>query len=505
MSLDPSTDVCPRCGVDQTGKTSPDSNRGRRDRDGGQSASASTDRRESNRDRSGRRGDRRNDDSRANERGGRQGGRTGRTDGRSADQGRDGRRSDDHGQPRGDTRRRRESDANRRDDRREARDRRERSTDRGRPHDDERRAHGSDGRRRDDEPEPPRHDTDPEPRHRDRDRRDEPARRDDRRDQRTDSPPASSGRPETDNRRPREEPVDDGTTGSGTTTRTEPVDHEERSPPREQASGTEQRRHDGEPPRKATGGGGGAQVRAATEDVDRPAGHEPNTRGTDSLGTDMKYPMNEEGWWKTIAIGTVLEYLSIFLLPALLLLGYYVRVIRQRLAGDPEPPSFSDPGELLVDGLKGTIIAGMYSVIPIVAFVVFVLGSITAILNGNFQQGLGSLLTGVLIWLGLTALFSYAGFAGLARFADTGSMLSGFSPKLAKVLVSGTWFIAWLKVWVVTSIAGTISVVIAIIPVVQLITVVLTPLKIKYVMTVTFKIFADAYADIYQAPGDIGT
>ncbi len=207
--------------------------------------------------------------------------------------------------------------------------------------------------------------------------------------------------------------------------------------------------------------------------------------------------MNEAGWWKTIAIGTVLEYLTFLIVPGWMLTGYYVRVMRQRLDGDPEPPSFSDPGSMLIDGIKGSIIVGVYGIIPIIAFVVFVLGSITAIIDGNFQQGLGSLLTGLVIWLGLSALFGYAGSAGMARFAETGSMLSGFSPKLARVLVSGTWFVAWVKVWIVAGIAGAISIVIALIPVIQLITVVVTPVKIKYLGTVFSKQFADAYAKIY--------
>ena len=97
----------------------------------------------------------------------------------------------------------------------------------------------------------------------------------------------------------------------------------------------------------------------------------------------------------------------------------------------------------------------------------------------------------------LTALFGYAGSAGMARFAETGSMLSGFSPKLARVLVSGTWFVAWVKVTIVGAIAFAISVAIALIPVVQLITVVVTPVKIKYLGTVFSKQFADAYASIY--------
>jgi hypothetical protein len=227
--------------------------------------------------------------------------------------------------------------------------------------------------------------------------------------------------------------------------------------------------------------------------------HHPDTRGPDSIGTDMKYPMNEKGWWKTIGIGTVLEYLTFLIVPGWLLTGYYVRVMRQRLDGDPEPPSFSDPGGLLVDGIKGSIIATVYGIIPIIAFVVFVLGSITAVLNGNFQEGLGSLLTGLVIWFALTALFGYAGSAGMARFAETGSMLSGFSPKLARVLVSGTWFVAWVKVTIVGAIAFAISLAIALIPVVQLITVVVTPVKIKYLGTVFSKQFADAYARIYAA------
>jgi hypothetical protein len=229
------------------------------------------------------------------------------------------------------------------------------------------------------------------------------------------------------------------------------------------------------------------------------ADHHPDTRGPDGIGTDMKYPMNEKGWWKTIALGTVLEYLTFLIVPGWLLTGYYVRVMRQRLDGDPEPPSFSDPGGLLVDGIKGSIIAAVYGIIPIIAFVVFVLGSITAILNGNFQEGLGSLLTGLVIWFALTALFGYAGSAGMARFAETGSMLSGFSPKLARVLVNGTWFVAWVKVTIVGAIAFAISLVIALIPVVQLITVVVTPVKIKYLGTVFSKQFADAYARIYGA------
>lgn len=217
---------------------------------------------------------------------------------------------------------------------------------------------------------------------------------------------------------------------------------------------------------------------------------------TVELTSAATYPTNEDGWLKTVTVGAALEYLSFLVVPLFVLLGYYVRVMRETIDGVDEPPTYADPGELAADGGKAALVLLAYLLVPTVVFWVLVGTTVVGALSGNV--GLGSaivaILVGLLIALAVLALFTYVGAAGLAAFASTGSLGAAFSPSIFGVLVSRAYFKAWVFVWIVSTGAGLILSVIGAIPVLNLVLVVLAPMKVKYVGTVYARLWAQAYA-----------
>lgn len=217
------------------------------------------------------------------------------------------------------------------------------------------------------------------------------------------------------------------------------------------------------------------------------------------LAHALRYPTNEENWLKTMGIGTVLELLTFLVIPQLLLQGYYVRVMRRTVAGDAEPPELDRWDELLVEGAQATVILGIYKAIPIAAVVVyFVPEFLATVSTGDLTGILWALLSAVVLYGGLFALFGYAAAAGLVAFAETGSMAAAFSPRLARVLFSRTYLAAYLKVLLVTAAVVALKFAIAFVPGVNVLLVVIVPFFVKYVWVVWARIWADAYATVMR-------
>lgn len=213
-----------------------------------------------------------------------------------------------------------------------------------------------------------------------------------------------------------------------------------------------------------------------------------------SLQADLHYPFDEDGWYKTIGIGMVFEYLTFLVIPGLFLAGYYIRVMRETAAGEEEPPEFGDYGELTVDGIKAFLILFVYFLVPVVVAWLTYIPAVLGIIQGNFEGAIASLLVGVLASFAVTLLFAYGGIAGLVNFAHTGSMRAAFSPSLLGVISSGAWFKAWLKVLVTGGISFVFTAAFAVIPPALIAHVVLIPFQVKYFFTVYARIFSRAYA-----------
>lgn len=220
------------------------------------------------------------------------------------------------------------------------------------------------------------------------------------------------------------------------------------------------------------------------------------------LGRDLKYPFNEEQWYKTIGLGMLFEYFTWLILPGLFLAGYYIRVMQHVTAGHEEPPEFGEYKELTVNGIKAFVIIAAYFLVPIIASWLIVGPSIIALLSGE-GGGIAGILTGMLMSAGLMTLFGYGGVAGLVKFSRTGSIGSAFSPSLLGIVFSGPWIKAWIKVVIVSGISSIVSTIIAVIPGVNFTHIVLIPLQVKYFFTVFARIFAVAYAEAADEAAEV--
>ncbi|WP_254545202.1 DUF4013 domain-containing protein [Halomarina pelagica] len=170
----------------------------------------------------------------------------------------------------------------------------------------------------------------------------------------------------------------------------------------------------------------------------------------------LTYLRRSDSAARTVVIGILLSFLSFLVIPAFLVMGYTVRVIRAALTDD-EPPVFDEWGNLFVDGLKAFLIGVGYFVIP-VAFVVLAVGADLVVANVSGLAGgiLGAILAvvGIVLVLALWYVFP----VGLARFARTGRMGSAFQfGEIRPVALTSTYAVAWLLALVVSAVAGAVS------------------------------------------------
>lgn len=196
---------------------------------------------------------------------------------------------------------------------------------------------------------------------------------------------------------------------------------------------------------------------------------------------------------ETTIVGGFLWYFGTFLaVPAILVMGYLMRVVRGIASGDPGLPVFDRWRELFVDGLKAYVIVGVYISLPflnglllqddptqstamLLAFVVVLTGGgIFAILipfglragtvalddisvtTADSADSLGveqmfgveELLVQVIKHPSMYALLLLVWFvlpAALANFARTGTLLSGFEfPVIRRAIRSPLYAIVWL-------------------------------------------------------------
>lgn len=204
------------------------------------------------------------------------------------------------------------------------------------------------------------------------------------------------------------------------------------------------------------------------------AGQE-NARDT-MISESLNYLRNdEEGWVRTVLIGGVLSLLGVLIVPTILVAGYLVRVVRATMHGDEQPPVFDEWGDMAVDGLKATVIALVYGLVPMIVAGVLVAGSLFTLFVGQGSNGasiLGGLgfLVGLLASLVLGLLAAYVIPAAVANFVETDRMGKAFSVgDLRPVLTSGKYFTAWISGFAVIVVAGIVGGVLNAIPVLGLV------------------------------------
>jgi len=119
----------------------------------------------------------------------------------------------------------------------------------------------------------------------------------------------------------------------------------------------------------------------------------------EAIKESLNFPFKEQDWIKTILLGSVLALASLLVLPAPLLLGYLVRVMRQ-----DSIPGFDNLLDMYIDGLKAFTVAVIYILpgimllglfdggIAILGFLIFLIGwwgfesGIYQLANNGFRQ-----------------------------------------------------------------------------------------------------------------------
>jgi hypothetical protein len=159
------------------------------------------------------------------------------------------------------------------------------------------------------------------------------------------------------------------------------------------------------------------------------------------LDDAIGYVTGSDDLFSTAVIGGVLLALSVFVLPALVLQGYFLRVIREASEGAEAIPSFTDWGGLAVDGLKLLAVNLVYGVVvgvPLLAAVPVLIPDPTAPTDAALYSLFG-------LTLGAGFLLNFLLPAAYANLALTGSVVGAFHLKtVLAIAFTAEYLVPWL-------------------------------------------------------------
>lgn len=212
------------------------------------------------------------------------------------------------------------------------------------------------------------------------------------------------------------------------------------------------------------------------------------------FGDAITYPRSSDDWLTTVAIGGILLFLQFLIIPLFIVQGYYVRVLRNVSRGGSVNPSFTDWGDMLVDGLKLVIVGigyGLIIGIPVVILSFLAGGGAIAI--GGSGGGAVAVLAS-LIALVYAVAVSYVVPAAMANFAVEDSIPAAFDVETLKAVVLTSEYARGIVFGLLVSIVGGI--------VGALLGFLLIGIFVLfYVQIGVFYCFATGYADGRQAAG----
>lgn len=185
------------------------------------------------------------------------------------------------------------------------------------------------------------------------------------------------------------------------------------------------------------------------------------------LGDALSYPLNSDDRIATILVGGVLSALGFLVVPAFIVQGYLVRVLRDAAKGETAAPSFTDWGSLIVDGVKLFVVNLVYSLVVVVptlaVLALFVPTSVRTDPGGVPAQppdaGFGLVaLVGVLVVLLFGLLVAYFLPAAMANFAVEDSLGAAFDlSTIWTAATTGEYFVGWVLALVVGVVGGLVG------------------------------------------------
>ena len=173
------------------------------------------------------------------------------------------------------------------------------------------------------------------------------------------------------------------------------------------------------------------------------------------LSKAINYPRESDHVLKTVLIGGVLSLLSVLIIPALILGGYGIRVLRHTTLGDEELPQFGDWGKLAVDGLKGIAIAIAYLLVPIALFALSI-----SVLSGTLQT------VGLVVSAIAYVATIYCLPAATTVFAREERVGAAFAmSEIRSIATSQRYVGGWLRAVAIAFVAGLVMGMIGLVPV----------------------------------------
>ncbi|SFG33667.1 Protein of unknown function [Halopelagius inordinatus] len=183
------------------------------------------------------------------------------------------------------------------------------------------------------------------------------------------------------------------------------------------------------------------------------------------LGDSLSYPLNSDDRIATILIGGLLSVLGVLVIPAFVIQGYLVRVLRGAAKGEPAAPSFTDWGDLIVDGIKLFVVNlayGLLIAIPmaVFSFALFVPVSVSS--NGGSPQpsaavGIVAVVGGLLL-LVFALLVAYVLPAAMTNFAVEDSLGAAFDfSTIWSGATTSEYFVGWVLAIVVGVVGGLVG------------------------------------------------
>ncbi|SDM37050.1 Protein of unknown function [Halogranum gelatinilyticum] len=168
------------------------------------------------------------------------------------------------------------------------------------------------------------------------------------------------------------------------------------------------------------------------------------------IGQALSFPRSGDDWIPTLLIGGVLTVLGVLVIPVFLVQGYFLRVLRAAANGETEAPSFTDWGELLVDGLKLFVVNIAYSLILIIPYfaLIFAVG-----LGGNNGPGALAAVLGLVVFV-LALVVGFFIPAAFTNFAIEGDFGAAFDFGTIK---DGAFTSDYATAWVLALVVGLVG------------------------------------------------
>lgn len=219
------------------------------------------------------------------------------------------------------------------------------------------------------------------------------------------------------------------------------------------------------------------------------------------LADAIEFPTTADDWIQTVIIGGALSALGFLILPAIVVQGYTVRVARAAARGETAP-SFTDWGELLVDGVKLLVlqlVAAVAVLVPL-AVVLGVVGTAAGLSGSRTLGGIAVLIAVLLIGL-LGLVLGYFLPAAVANFAIEDSLAAAFDLRtVGDGALSADYATAWLLAVLIGFVGGLVGGALSVILVGFLL--------VFYTQVVTYYLFGRGFVaglGVDATPGGAGT